>query len=449
MSSANLKKFLEKLDAELKRPGASDDYRRAVGNKKTHIFTYKSSTIRFVLRDLLNRSTGSGPEGREAYRAIAKDLKPLVAKLTKTIRTNFKRRAQISPDIKYKEIPGGAEVVVLKYEKTSRDNYTLITKEYKEALDKFYQDFLNLLDKPITRPSQSKKGVIREVSTAGEAFNLEHIQGSNIEAFLNDTIHKVLKETYTDSKPSAALKKELKKFDGETILSFMKNAEIGEINVTIRSQVLNAIAGGGAEKALAKKLREAVEKLRAQDLSGSDSLAEGQRKKAVKKLVTPFKNKTNVKVKHESTKVKGAKSSATLRKKPKTSKLVRTAPALARKKRITNKQEPEEKRSLFSVMAMINQKLPQTVEKNMRSPGLENRTGRFARSVRLTDVSETRQGFPSFGYTYRTDPYAVFEVGRGRAPWATPERDPRKVIDASIRELAAQMALGRFYTRRV
>jgi hypothetical protein len=104
---------------------------------------------------------------------------------------------------------------------------------------------------------------------------------------------------------------------------------------------------------------------------------------------------------------------------------------------------------MFSVMAMINQKLPQTVEKNMRSPRLENRSGRFARSVRLTDVSTTRQGFPSFGYTYEKDPYQVFEMGRGKRPWSTPERDPRIVIDASIREIAAEMAIGRFYTRRV
>jgi len=109
----------------------------------------------------------------------------------------------------------------------------------------------------------------------------------------------------------------------------------------------------------------------------------------------------------------------------------------------------KEARSMFSVMAMINQKLPQTVKENMKTPGLENRTGRFANSVRLTDVSSTQKGFPSFGYTYQKDPYQVFEMGRGRSGWATPERDPRKVIDLSIREIAAQLALGRFYTRRV
>ena len=78
----------------------------------------------------------------------------------------------------------------------------------------------------------------------------------------------------------------------------------------------------------------------------------------------------------------------------------------------------------------------------MNSPALENRTGRFADSVKLTDAMVTPKGHPSFGYTYQREPYGVFEKG-------TPERDPRKLIDVSIREIAANMALGRFYTRRM
>ena len=105
--------------------------------------------------------------------------------------------------------------------------------------------------------------------------------------------------------------------------------------------------------------------------------------------------------------------------------------------------------SIAPLMALLNQKLPQTVVKNMGPPGLENQTGRFASSARVTDVSRTAQGYPSIGYTYRRNPYQVFETGSGQAPWATPDRDPRKLIDASIREIAAQLAIGRFYTRRV
>ena len=52
-------------------------------------------------------------------------------------------------------------------------------------------------------------------------------------------------------------------------------------------------------------------------------------------------------------------------------------------------------------------------------------------------------------YHYQKDPYQVFEVGKGVEPWSTSQRDPRKLIDKSIREVAAELALGRFYTRRL
>ena len=77
----------------------------------------------------------------------------------------------------------------------------------------------------------------------------------------------------------------------------------------------------------------------------------------------------------------------------------------------------------------------------MRAPRLVNQTGRFAESVKVTDAVLTPQGFPSIGYTYQRAPYDKFETD--------PNRDPRKLIDKSIREIAAQYAIGRFYTRRV
>ena len=100
-------------------------------------------------------------------------------------------------------------------------------------------------------------------------------------------------------------------------------------------------------------------------------------------------------------------------------------------------------------MAMINKKLPRIIRKNMRAPALENRSGAFASSVKVQDVNTTPQGHPSFGYIYEKNPYQIFEVGAGVAPWATPQRDPRKLIDRSIREVAAELAIGRFYTRRL
>ena len=96
------------------------------------------------------------------------------------------------------------------------------------------------------------------------------------------------------------------------------------------------------------------------------------------------------------------------------------------------------------LIGLINKQLPRTLEKNMGPPRLTSQTGRFADSVRLTDMVATAQGFPSIGYTYQKDPYQVFEKGD---PF-DPQYDPRILIDQSIREIAAQFAIGRFYTRR-
>lgn len=137
--------------------------------------------------------------------------------------------------------------------------------------------------------------------------------------------------------------------------------------------------------------------------------------------------------------------------KPQNRKLQSTTTAKPIKKKISSVKTKARKgvaSDPFRLMALINKELPDTVRKNMKAPALVNRTGRFADSVRLTDVVQTPQGFPSFGYTYARNPYEVFEMGSGNVR-ATPERDPRKLIDKSIREIAAQFAIGRFYTRRV
>lgn len=98
------------------------------------------------------------------------------------------------------------------------------------------------------------------------------------------------------------------------------------------------------------------------------------------------------------------------------------------------------------LIGVLNKELPQVVAKNMKSPSLEYQTGRFASGVKVTDIVMTPQGFPSIGYTYDKYPYQTFEPGYRQGD---PDRDPRKLIDRSIREIAAQYAIGRFYTRRV
>jgi len=102
--------------------------------------------------------------------------------------------------------------------------------------------------------------------------------------------------------------------------------------------------------------------------------------------------------------------------------------------------------SITALLPILNERLPDVVAKNMVAPALQNRTGRFASSVRATDIVTTAKGFPSIGYTYQKNPYQTFEKGFAQG---SPDRDPRSLIDKSIREVAAGFAIGRFYTRRV
>jgi len=102
--------------------------------------------------------------------------------------------------------------------------------------------------------------------------------------------------------------------------------------------------------------------------------------------------------------------------------------------------------SIVHLIGLFNQEINRTVAKNMTSPRLQFQTGRLADSVRITDITTTRQGFPSIGYTYARDPYETFEIGNKQG---NSDRDPRKLIDMSIREIALKMNIGRFYTRRV
>lgn len=105
-----------------------------------------------------------------------------------------------------------------------------------------------------------------------------------------------------------------------------------------------------------------------------------------------------------------------------------------------------------ALIGLLNERLPQQVAKNMESPALNYRTGRFASSVRVTDITSTSKGLPSIGFTYMKNPYQVFEYpGSGNSLAQNPfpgARDPRSLIDKSIREIMAQFIVGRFYTRR-
>tara|TARA_Y100000591_G_scaffold190512_1_gene164756 strand:+ start:11947 stop:13494 length:1548 start_codon:yes stop_codon:yes gene_type:complete len=95
--------------------------------------------------------------------------------------------------------------------------------------------------------------------------------------------------------------------------------------------------------------------------------------------------------------------------------------------------------SPIALRNILNEALPQMVASKMTPPALQYRTGRFANSTRIENVNIGSRGGLHIDYTYMRNPYETFEPGGKQGSTL---RDPRKIIGASIRELAMGI-LGR------
>ena len=192
-----------------------------------------------------------------------------------------------------------------------------------------------------------------------------------------------------------------------------------------------------------------IEKL--MEMEGSDSLNTQISKQSLKAFIELNKTLKGSKLTLDSglgSKNKPGKGKATSSQSGK-SKVTRKGNKRSVGRPIGRKKAVEPSRSqhtLARLLPIINAKLPNQVAENMGPPALEQRTGRFASSVRATDISRTQKGFASVGYTYQKFPYQTFELGYAQGD---AKRDPRTLIDRSIREIAAELAIGRLYTRRL
>lgn len=235
-------------------------------------------------------------------------------------------------------------------------------------------------------------------------------------------------------------------------LSEVKLNQDLDVSIRVLGQSRNAAGDVPFDYSRLKpKLEEAIRKyiLNADvsTMSSSDSIEEDAVKQIQYAIIQELTAPKNAKLKGSNKKPKG-------RKKKNLSKEKKYTPTKrkgsTKKAQIASRtaRKPGLKPSSINLAQMIgvfNSRITGTVVKNMGAPALTNQTGRFASSVRVTDVVLTPQGFPSVGYTYQRNPYQTFEKGFAQG---TPELDPRGLIDKSIREIAVSMALGRLYTRR-
>lgn len=216
------------------------------------------------------------------------------------------------------------------------------------------------------------------------------------------------------------------------------------IILTLQSATDNN-ADSHIEKKILNSMRDLITAELLANMPGSASLKEAVQGVLINSVVTSagksFKTTTKNKSSYKSS-TTGSKTKTVERK-----SLIPTTTLGSSRATVAKKRTAVVKPSFISLKALLEAKLPQEVKDRMSFPRLVNRTGRFASSVRVMSVDTTPSGAPSISYTYQKNPYDVFKYPSGRM--GTPDRDPRSLIEGSIREIAMQAAIGRFYIRRV
>ena len=409
MSIADQQKFITELDKKLQRKVAA--YRRRKANRQSHVFVVSEFALKRGVTDTLKRGLAGEKNASKTINKVLAEVD--IKKTIREIAINARRRIENDSVVVGKVTKDTPEKFVAYFSATQQENGS-----FRNVYKQVYTSYNSILDKFAEEVSEAS------IKVAGESFGdkaknyfaLEHSEFEGIaESHVKDSIVESL-----EGIAGIEYQDVLAWLDASDIdLRIVRDTNTDKMVVFIGSKFGN-IEEGFATKGRKKELKELVD------------------------VTVTLDENVNVKGKKTQTKQPI--------KKRKSRDIVQTGLKRGSGAALANTQKRKVKKGVASsplkLIALINQKLPRTVAKNMGDPALNYRSGRFASSTRVTDVVNTQKGFPSIGYTYQKDPYSVFESTSG-SRFSSVDRDPRVLIDRSIREIAAELALGRFYTRRV
>jgi outer membrane protein assembly factor BamE (lipoprotein component of BamABCDE complex) len=162
--------------------------------------------------------------------------------------------------------------------------------------------------------------------------------------------------------------------------------------------------------------------------------------------------KSNKKVYKQSSVLIGEKKNAIKKPKSNAATIAKAKQIRQKVKAVKSKSDSEKFKTnqlletpIASLQNLINSQLFDTIKSNMgtgnRTDVLNYRTGRFAQSVKLEKLSESREGMITAFYSYMKNPYATFSSG-GRQEYPK-SRDPKLLISKSIREIAQTLVSNR------
>jgi len=451
MARLDLVATLELIEAKIMK--SSQKFRELVSDRQVHVINIDKKDLIFQVSGEMKFRLGMKELPDSMNDTIEREVTSMVRQFYVTLhpkRFNSNRKAYETSGLK-----GTKTSFSVSYAVKQQTESTNVFKRFKSVKQTIQKPLLKALNKEIAALNKGKRKDKRfsKINPRGAGFlDIGHADDSSVTLQRQREVNKALFDF--DTSQSALAKSFVKDLRDNVKLVGSKNSHKykDDINVSLESKNINRDSFSKGEVAsLNKALKAEIEKLKGQywaEEEGSDSRLTLIEKEIVENIIPKKATKVTRKKKGKPkrSKVKNAKSTGTKVKAIAGAQFKDTTTA-------TTKKMPKTKKGVGSaplqLLSIVNNKLPETVRKNMQEPALVNRTGRFANSVKVTDISATQKGFPSIGYTYDRDNYGQYEASSGSTSYSDPDRDPRVLIDKSIREIAAGLAIGRFFTRRI
>ena len=475
MSASSLNGFLKKVLNDLENT-KSGPYRALVANRRPHHFEFNASEVtEEIKKELIASGIPVTGQDKKAILGFAQLFKTrLEGRLKGIAKQSGGKLRGTKNTLKFTFTSNTVNNYAGEYS-TPGDVFQAIKDFYREPLKEFFTSVQNYLTEQTftneetgrtkTKALRTKSGKKRQ--SGGRVLHAGHAGDEGIaQSIIADTLNSLIDivgvvDDKGDQISERDIRTDLEALDID--LSIMRDNDTDSHTIKLESGKDNMARGReirAQKEALLKQIKKAIKttgkamKVGAglENLSGSDSIYKKKRKTTIKKVTNEFKKIPGVKVTVEDTKIKKSSGKEELLTSKSSAKAGRrtsygaAAVRLARGKR-KPARKPNAASQQLQLIALMNKRLPNAIVNNMGDPALNNQSGRFAASVRVINVLQTPKGFPSFGYSYEKFPYQTFEQGIGQQ--GTMDRDPRRLIDKTIREVATEFAIGRLFTRRL
>lgn len=475
MSASSLNGFLKKVLNDLENT-KSGPYRALVANRRPHHFEFNASEVtEEIKKELVASGIPVTSQDKKTILGFAQLFKTrLEGRLKRIAKQSGGKLRSTKNTLKFTFTSNTVNNYAGDYS-TPGDVFQAIKDFYREPLKEFFTSVQNYLTEQTftneetgrtkTKALRTKSGKKRQ--SGGRVLHAGHAGDEGIaQSIIADTLNSLIDivgvvDDKGDQISERDIRTDLEALDID--LSIMRDNDTDSHTIKLESGKDNMARGReirAQKEALIKQIKKAIKttgtamKVGAglENLSGSDSIYKKKRKTTIKKVTNEFKKIPGVKVTVEDTKIKKSSGKEELLTSKSSVKAgSRKSYGAAAVKLARGKRKPARKPSAASqqlqLIALMNKRLPNAIVNNMGDPALNNQSGRFAASVRVINILQTPKGFPSFGYSYEKFPYQTFEQGIGQQ--GTMDRDPRRLIDRTIREVATEFAVGRLFTRRL